>query len=159
MAYTLDDAIGGVRASREHFYKHIEGVKNDQWDWQPYPQCKSIRETLAHLVIVDRGFLYTLQTGKAPEEWDQLFPNWQPYSPDQLRTVLLESRANLITHLESAYADVPLDKEVSLYGVPLKLGQAICGISSEDYYHAGQVAYVRMASDPTWDYYATVYGM
>ena len=158
MAYTLDDLIEGFTGSREHFFKHLEGLKDDQWDWQPYPQCKTVRETLAHLVVVDRGFLYAFETGGIPD-WDSFFPDWQPYTPEQLRALLAESRAKLLDHLKSKYADTPLDAEVTLYGAPMKLGQAVASISSEDYYHSGQVAFIRMASDPTWDYYGAMYNM
>jgi uncharacterized damage-inducible protein DinB len=106
MAFTLDDLIAGLRASREHFFKHLEGLKDDQWDWQPYTQCKTIRETLAHLVIVDRGLLYSAETGQMPD-WDGLFPDWQPYTPEQLHTLVLESRAKLLDYLETKYADTP----------------------------------------------------
>lgn len=158
MAYTLEDLIESVNGSREHFFKHIEGLKDDQWDWQPYPQCKTIRETLAHLVVVDRGFLYAIETSGMPD-WNNLFPDWQPYSPEQLRSLLQESRAKLVDCLKSKYADAPLDSEVSMYGMTMKLGQLAVSISSEDYYHAGQTAFIRMASDPTWDYYAAMYNM
>ena len=158
MGYTLQDLIEGLQSSREHFFKHLDGVKDDQWDWQPYPQCKTIRETMAHLVVVDRGFLFAFETGGMPD-WDSLFPDWQPYSPEQLRALLLESRAKLLDHLKSKYADAPLDTEVTLYGAPQKLGAAVSGLSSEDYYHTGQTSYIRMASDPGWDYYAAIYNM
>lgn len=54
MAFTAAELIDGVRHSRRHFLKHLRGLRDDQWDWKPYPECKSIRETLAHLVWVDR---------------------------------------------------------------------------------------------------------
>lgn len=158
MAYTLEDLIAALEGSRENFFKHLDGVKDDQWDWQPYPQCKTIRETLAHMVVVDRGFLYALETGEMPD-WNNLFPDWQPYSPEQLRVTLLESRARLLDYLKGRYADAPVDTEVTMYGVTQKLGRTAVDISSEDYYHTGQIAFIRMASDPTWDYYAAMYNM
>jgi hypothetical protein len=53
---------------------------------------------------------------------------------------------------------MPLDAEVALWGTPQKLGRAIAYLTAEDFYHAGQIAFIRMASDPEWDYYACVYG-
>ena len=50
-----------------------------------------------------------------------------------------------------------MDTEVSAYGTPMKLGRAIAHLSSEDFYHAGQVAFIRIATDPSWDYYAVIY--
>jgi len=68
------------------------------------------------------------------------------------------SFTTLLEQLVSRYADQPLDTEVSTFGSPRKLGVAIPFFSSEDYYHTGQVAFIRMASDPTWNYYAAIYG-
>jgi uncharacterized damage-inducible protein DinB len=158
MAYTLENLIEGLNGSRANFFKHLDGLKDDQWNWQPYPQCKTIRETLAHLVVVDRGWLFAFETGGMPD-WDNLFPDWQPYSPEQLRTLLLESRVKLLDYLKGKYADAPLDTEISIYGTSMKLGDVVGSISSEDYYHTGQATFIRMASDPTWDYYAAIYNM
>jgi uncharacterized damage-inducible protein DinB len=158
MAYTLQDLLDGLQSSRDNFFKHLDGLKEDQWDWQPYAQCKTIRETLAHLVVVDRGILYSLETGKMPD-WDTLFPDWQPHNPAQLRALLQASRAQLVDYLQTNYADTPVDAEVTLYGAPQKLGRAVADMSSEDYYHTGQVSFIRQANDPTWDYYAAIYNM
>lgn len=54
MAFDVDSLIEGVRESRRFFLKHLKGLRDDQWEWKPYPECKSIRETLAHLVSDDR---------------------------------------------------------------------------------------------------------
>ena len=53
---------------------------------------------------------------------------------------------------------MPLDAEFSAFGSKMKLAAGIPHLSSEDYYHAGQVSYIRMATDPAWDYYGHVYG-
>lgn len=69
MAFTLQDLIEAVQGSRRHFLKHPEGLRENQWDWQPYPQCKSIRETLMHLLGNDRTLLFSRETGQMTD-WE-----------------------------------------------------------------------------------------
>ena len=77
---------------------------------------------------------------------------------NHLKDMLDTSFTTLLEQLTSRYADMPFDTEISTFGSPRKLGVAIPFFSSEDYYHTGQVAFIRMASDPTWNYYAAIYG-
>lgn len=154
MPYTVKDAAEGVRKSRGFFLKHLQGLKPEQWDWKPYPECKSVRETLAHLIIDDWTALESLQT--------QGQPNYRDYdgdtSEETLLATLAQSHADLVSFVESRWKDAPLDTEITLWGWPMTLGAAVSLLSAEDCYHAGQVAFVRMATDPSWDYYQAVYG-
>jgi uncharacterized damage-inducible protein DinB len=155
MAFNIHDLIAGVRESRHHFLKHLKGIHDDQWDWKPYPACKSIRETLAHLVSDDRAFIAILDTGRMPD-----FEALEERETDTTKLLVLmnESHEQLCAFLEDRFADAALDREVVYFTGKAKLGHAIMGISSEDYYHAGQVAFIRMATDPSWDYYSAIYG-
>ena len=155
MAYSLDDLIDSVRQSRQHFLKHVGGLTPDQWQWKPYPECKSAAETLAHLVADDRAFLQTIQSGQEPD-----YENLQEAERDPavLLHILATTHEQLLGYLKRTYADTPIDEEIPFHGLQMKLATAVNMISSEDYYHAGQIAYIRMATDPTWDYYATIYG-
>lgn len=67
MSITIDDLIGGLERSRSHLLRHLKGVKESQWDWKPYPEAKSLRETLQHLVIDDRAALESMRTGEEPD--------------------------------------------------------------------------------------------
>lgn len=156
MAFTLDDVLEGVRASRAHFLKHLDGLREEQWDWKPYPECKSVRETVAHLVTDDRAALFSLETGKEPD-YEAL--SVEPGRDSaRLRALLDESHARLCEAIQARYANAPLDTEACIYGGSMKLARGIAHLSSEDFYHAGQVAFIRMATDPAWDYYAAIYG-
>jgi uncharacterized damage-inducible protein DinB len=160
MAFALDDMIEGLRGSRRFFHRHLNGLKEDQWDWKPNAECKSIRDTLAHMIVDDRAALYALETGKEPD-YDTLVQaakEEEPGDADQLRARLDESFEKLIGHIQTKYAAAPLDTEVSAWGARLKLARAIAHFSSEDFYHAGQIAYIRIATDPAWDYYGSIYG-
>jgi uncharacterized damage-inducible protein DinB len=156
MAFTLDDVLEGVRASRAHFLKHLDGLQDEQWDWKPYPECKSVRETVAHLVTDDRAALFSLETGKEPD-YEALAVEPGRDSA-RLRALLDESHARLCEAIRTRCATAPLDADVCIYGSPMKLARGIAYLSSEDFYHAGQIAFIRMATDPAWDYYATIYG-
>ena len=148
--------ILGLMESRETLLRHLKGLRDDQWDWRPYPQCFSIRQTLRHLVLDDRAALDSLKTGKAPN-----YDAYRTFEGDmeKLYAELRESHENLITHLRSLYADAPPDTNICIWGVWRKLPQGIAYLSSEDFYHMGQIAFIRMASDPTWNYYKEIYGV
>ncbi len=160
MALTLTDWIEGLQGSRRHLLAHMNGMRDDQWDWKAGPGCKSVRETLAHLVVDDRAALQSLTTGGEPD-YEGLSQTALAEAGGDLtrqREILDASFAQLIAHLQAAYADTPLDVEVSVWGAPMKLARAIAYFSSEDFYHAGQIAYIRLATDPDWNYYADIYG-
>ena len=160
MAFDLNDLLAGVRASRQHFLKHLQGLGEDQWDWKPYPECKSIRETVIHLVGDDRAALQSLNTGQEPT-YDAIMEEVGREAPSAVKGLLgmLErSHEALCAEIERRYAGSPLDTVACIYGSNMKLAAGIPHLSSEDFYHAGQVAFARMASDPAWDYYGAVYG-
>ena len=160
MAFTFEDLLGSLRASRSNFHKHLEGLRDDQWDWKPYPECKSIRETLIHLVVDDRAALDALENNGEPDYETLAAAATADAHGDSthLKALSDEAFTHLLELLMSRYADAPLDTEISVFGSMKKLGVAIPYFSSEDYYHTGQVAFIRMASDPTWNYYAAIYG-
>ena len=155
MAFTLADVLEGVRSSRAFFHKHLEGLREDQWDWKPYPECKSIRETLAHLIVNDRAALLSLAHAGEPDYHGLRAEVGNDL--DRLLAALRESHARLLGTIEARYAGASLDAEIRIWGSPMKLGRGVAYLSSEDFYHAGQVAFIRMATDPSWDYYGLIY--
>ncbi len=152
---TVSDLVDAVRSSRRHFWKHVDGLREDQWDWKPYPECKSIRETLAHLVTDDRAALAALEAGGEPD-YESCVESERDL--ERLRELLTESHQALCATLEQKYAGAPLDTVASFWGAMKPLGAGIPFLCSEDYFHAGQVSFIRMATDPAWDYYSAIYG-
>ncbi|HEY3268947.1 MAG TPA: DinB family protein [Armatimonadota bacterium] len=155
MPYTVADALEQTRAARQHFLKHLAGLTDEQWDWKPYAECNSIRQTIAHLIVDDRAGLDTLKSGE--------FPDYESFKPaetetDALLARLEESHCALTGYIGSQLADTPLETEIRFHGETMKLGAALGLLNTEDYYHAGQVAFIRLATDPKWDYYAAIYG-
>jgi uncharacterized damage-inducible protein DinB len=155
MPYTVQDAAEGLNRSREFFLKHIKGLTDEQWDWKPYPECKSIRETVAHLIIDDRAALQSLQSGKEPD-YESLTEN--ETDRDRLLALLAESHEALCGYILAQWKDAPLDTMLSVWGMKMPIAAGLGYMSSEDNYHAGQVAFIRSATDPSWDYYAAIYG-
>ena len=45
-----------------------------------------------------------------------------------------------------------------MWGEEEALGKQVAHLTSENFYHAGQVAYIRMTTQCDWNYYAAVYG-
>lgn len=154
VSYSLDDLLHGLRHSRRFFLRHLDGLTDAQWDWKPYAECKSIRETVAHLVVDDRCALQSLESGHEPD-----YEGMQATETDRdrLLEMLSTSHQDLLRFIAVRYTGAPLDAPACLFGSPRKLAD-IGFLSSEDYYHAGQVAFIRMATDPTWDYYTAIYG-
>jgi uncharacterized damage-inducible protein DinB len=155
MALSNRDFIEGLRSSRRHFLKHLAGLKPQQIEWKPFPECKSVKEILAHLVVDDLAALESFQTLHEPG-YDKIAAPEGTY--EELRGALDESHEKLISWLNANLADKPLDESSCGFGHPLPACQAIAHISSEDYYHAGQIAFIRMATDPEWEYYGAIYG-
>lgn len=155
MSFTVDDLLANIHQARQLFRKHLEGLNDDQWDWQPYPQCKSIKEIVAHLIADDRAQIHILETGGMPDFTDL---EEREQDPDKLLALLEKSHDELISYIKVRFADAHLDEDIPFFNHSMKLGRVLANIPSEDGYHTGQVAFIRMASDPSWDYYKSIYG-
>lgn len=156
MSFGIEDLIQGKQASREFFFKHLKGLREDQWDWKPYPECKSIREIIAHLITSDRMFIPLLE---ASGEIDFAAFEEKERDLDKLMVIIKKTHDELCTYIRSKFADAPLDMNVKFMMSDMKLGSALAFMSTEDNYHTGQVAFIRIATDPSWDYYKEMFGM
>ena len=61
MPYDVSDMLGELRSSRRHVLKHIKTLEQSHFDWKPYPECKSLRDTLVHLVVDDRAAMSAVE--------------------------------------------------------------------------------------------------
>jgi uncharacterized damage-inducible protein DinB len=154
MSVTIEDFIEGVRSSRRHLLKHLEGMTPEQIVWKPYPECKSVIETLQHLVIDDTTALSSLKSGEHPD-YDGVEVTETDY--EKLLGLAAESHGKLVSYLEETFAKGPLDVEATAWGAKMPAAKAIAFLSSEDYFHSGQISFIRLATDPTWDYYEQIY--
>ena len=156
MALTLDDLISSLEESRQFFLKHIDGLTDEQWEWKPYPECKNVRETIAHLVADELTFVESLESGEEPDYTKYQRLHEQPRE-DLLRQLEEAYRARIAT-IRERYGSSSMDEEICVWGWKKKLAPGLLFFSGEDFYHAGQVAYIRMATDPSWDYYMAIFG-
>src|SRR5688500_2409022 len=160
MAFGTEDLIEGLRSSRLHFLKHLKGLSAEQWTWKPYPECKSIYETVVHLVGDDRAAHQSLETGGEPAYEEILEAAHAEAGGDKGKALdmLEESHEKLCAYIGARFAGVPLDSAFSAFGSKMKVGSGSPFLSSAHYYQAGQVSDIRMATNPEWDYYAHIYG-
>lgn len=154
MSFVSDDLINHLVQTRNLFLKHLQGVTEEQTEWKPYPECMSIKETLAHLICDDRSSLDGLRSGREPD-YDAHREHERDFG--KLVELLHQSHSDLIGFLRERYGASALDEMVTLWGQERKLGSALAFLTSEDYYHAGQVAFIRLATNPEWDYYGEIF--
>ncbi|MHB1461745.1 MAG: DinB family protein [Armatimonadota bacterium] len=155
MAYGIPHLIFALNYSYGNMMKHINGCSDEQWNWKPYPECKSIKETVEHMIVDCRACVYCLRTAAMPD-----FEKMAVTETDRTKLFELLDQAHqqMIQYIEASYADTPLDTMVTMWGMQMPLAAAIGSMSTEYHYHAGQIAFIRMATDPQWDYYAAVFG-
>lgn len=156
----LDALIEGVADSRAYFLKHIEGLPDQAWTFKPYPECKSVLETLVHLRIDDDMAVESILSQTEPDYAAATVGAYEQTDrgSDFLLARLATSHQALLDLLRTRFADSPLDAEICVWGAKMPLYRGIPYFSSEDFYHAGQVAYIRMAIQPDWNYYGEIYG-
>lgn len=155
MLFGLNDLQDNMHGALKFFLAHLNNLQDHQWDWKPSPSCRSIREILRHLCETYQD--------KAELEAELDLP-----VPEVCRVqALFEAAARQdYEALLQRYAAIPLHAEVSLPGgdwflerEQVKAGTLLARRAWEECYHTGQVALLRLATDPEWDLEATVYGI
>ncbi len=156
----IEGLLQGLIASRQRFLAHLKSLPDTAWTFKPFPECKNILETLVHLRIDDDMAAESILTKKEPDYEAATVGAYEEMAngPEFLLNRLADSHRRLLDLLKSEFGEQPLDAEICVWGRHLPVYQGIPFLSSEDFYHTGQVAYVRMAIQPDWDYYAAIYG-
>ncbi len=158
---TIEELVQRLEKSRAHFAKHVKGMTDEQCAWKPYPECMSVLETLAHLRVDDIAAMESLDTGEEPKYEAISAPITEASAGLDRRALedhLRQSHSDLVSYLRTKYANATPGTEVCVWGTMMPIELGIPHFSSEDFYHAGQVAFIRQAQDPSWNYYAGVYG-
>lgn len=156
----LAGLIEGIASSRNYFLRHLRDLPDEAWSYKPFPECKSILESLVHLRIDDEMALESIQTKEEPDYAAATVGAYEeiPKGQSYLLERLAQSHQNLIEKLKGTFEGAPLDAEICVWGSMKPLYRGVPYFSSEDFYHAGQLAFVRMAIQPDWDYYSAIYG-
>jgi hypothetical protein len=144
MAVGLEEILGSLSWSQRFFRAHLNGIQDEQWDWKPFPACRSIREILVHwaeyISADDTALRLALEMT----------------TPDVavVQRLMKEAGARFGDRYRQQYADTPMDAP---YRNAITVGYVLAGLSGEDNYHAGQVAFIRLATDPDWDWVKAVH--
>ena len=144
MAAGLDEILDNLYRSQKFFRAHLNGIQNEQWDWKPFPACRSIREILLHWADTFSAEDTALQSAL------------ELTVPDvtTVQRLMKEAGRRYGAGYRKKYADAPMD---SLYPNGLLVGTVLASLSGEDNYHAGQIAFIRLATDPDWDWVKAVH--
>jgi len=163
MTFELTDLTQAARECRDNFVKLLDGLTEEQWTWKPYAECKSIRETLIHMIGNDRLVKEALHDPSQQIDWTGYYSAVATELADtanaDLIPLLRASHSEALHALSTVTEGLPLDAPLAIFGQhPRKLGVIAASLPAEDTYHSGQVAFIRMATDPEWDFYAAIYG-
>ena len=155
MSFELNDLLDNMHGALRFFLAHLNGLRDDQWDWRPSASCRSIREILLHLceTYEDRAALVEALAQETPDL-------------GRVQALFKAAATRDYEQLRERYADMPLDAEITVPGGDWFLGRSrvragtlLARRAWEECYHTGQVVYIRVATDPDWDQEAAVYGV
>lgn len=144
MAVGLDEILDNLYWSQKYFRAHLNGMQDHQWDWKPFPGCRSIREILVHWADVFSAGDTALHSALEP-----VVPNVVV-----VQKLMKEAGLRYGEGYRQRCADAPMD---SLWPNGTPVGSVLASLSGEDNYHAGQVAFIRLATDPEWDWVKAVH--
>jgi len=71
--------VENLNASDERAEKVVEGLGEEQINWQPAPGCWSVGQCLEHLCITNEAYLPAISTalkGRPDEPVEQIIPGW-----------------------------------------------------------------------------------
>ena len=156
----LNGLIESVISSRKYFLRHLEGLPDEAWTFKPFSECKNILETQVHLRNDDEMAAESILTKEEPDYETATIGAYEEVAngPDVLLNRLAVSHQRLLDLIRSEFSSESLNGEICIWGSMKPLYRGVPYLSSEDFYHAGQVAFVRMAIQPDWNYYGDIYG-
>lgn len=133
------------QACRQPLFAVLDGITDQQLNWKPAPESRSIGEIFRHLIRVDGWFLRRL--GIEPVAGDA-----KSGSVEDIRLHLEGIQKQIGEFVAAAESDEDiLRTRTSLDGKDHeKLGVAVLHIAQHDLYHLAQVVYLRRAQDRTW---------
>ena len=120
MAFDTSDLITALRDSRRNLLKHLEGMTDEQWRWKPYPECKSVRETLTHLLMGDRLLRYRLDGDPRAADFENVYieveAHYADFTSEQLVAEFESSHEEICGRLAKLFEGKPLDESFEVFG-------------------------------------------
>jgi hypothetical protein len=71
--------VDDLNASDEHAEKLVDGLDEEQLNWQPAPGCWSVGQCLEHLCITNEAYLHAIAAalkGRPDKPVGQIIPGW-----------------------------------------------------------------------------------
>ena len=133
----IDDLTLGLRTSREFLLRHLKEMPAEAWDSRLAGTPRSVREIVEHLLEEDSEWIVLLGGEKLSLH----------ASPESLRA----SNEALLELLQRQWADRADEAFLILTGDGKGMPQGVTYRQIEDYYHSGQIAWLRLALQPGWE--------
>jgi hypothetical protein len=145
MAAGLEEVLSELSRSQKFYRAHLNGIQAGEWDWKPFPACRSIREILNHWV------------DSFAAEDTALRSALDPAVPDVavIQRLMREAGRRYSAGFQQRYEGAAMD-DLCLEGRN-RVGAVLASLGAEDNYHAGQIAFIRLAIDPEWDWVKAVH--
>lgn len=147
MAIGTEEMFANLSHSQRFFRAHLNGIRQEQWDWKPSPACRSVREILLHWT--EMAEMFGVGDGALQTSLKKATPD-----VSLVQALMKDAGLRFAAGFRAQYADSPMD---SLLPNGTAVGSMLAGLPAEDMYHAGQVAYIRLATDPAWDWVKAVH--
>ncbi len=142
----IETLVRDLRASREFLMRHLRGLADFGWDYKPEAAPRSIREIVSHLIDDDAQAIANLGGIAAADN----------NVKDPIRALEASSEA-VIRALREQWKDDPSGAEKRLHGDGPSVATGVTYLQIEDYYHAGQIAWLRLGIEEDWDQETVVY--
>lgn len=134
------------KACTEPLYLVLEGIKDNELNWRPAPESRSVNEIMAHLIRVDNNFLTKLGQElktQAPEKG----------SASETLTALKNVHKQLHSLVENLTDDSQLHEKSPVKNARDKdtINEHLLHSCQHNLYHLSQVIYLRRALDRNWN--------
>ncbi len=141
------DILTALQHYKEKFVKLAAAIPDDQWDWRPKPEVRSVAEIYLH-VARGNDMALEIAVGGKPTEAETLVISMDKTS--SLRA-LEASVANIVKRVE-AMRNGTLAREVNFFGTPTTTRGALVLIDAHMAEHLGQlIVYARsLGITPPW---------
>ncbi len=146
MAHSLAESLANIyRVCSKALYPVLNGLSEQQLNWKPAPESRSISEIYRHLIRVDAWFLKQFQIQPAVQDPGETHA---AHLLDSLR----QSHQYVLDLLRACQtpADLRRQSPAPELAGHNTLAEAIIHMAQHYLYHLAQVIYLRRAQDRAW---------
>lgn len=127
-------------------YAVLDGITEDQLNWKPAPDSRSINQIMCHLIRVDNYFLKRLNQ---PEK----FNDPSDGSPGDILEALKNVHSQIREFLQNCNDDSGLFRKSEIENAKEEdtINEHILHSCQHNLYHLSQMVYLRRAMDRNWN--------